>query len=338
MAGSNCPFCETELFRDTVLAGGRCPACMRNLPEDFAVDELPSSKPAKPPQPAGAAEEAPPPPAPGGAWYPVRSGLRLLYWGLGLYGVFAGLAALVLLAMWLANGAPQNVLPAPRVLPPQAVPLLPANLIGALLLLAMLTPLLVMTAIMALVFDLNVLAALLLLLLMVCVLLPAILLLVGVVRCCTPPEQVGARGWAAGALGSLLAEFILWGAAATLAVHMQQTENPDPSEAQWFLILLAAQAVVSLVFQACFFLLLRAVARHFGGRRLGAAFAGFLFALLFGMAAGVGLGAAFASGAVDAAVPWVQPTVGVAELVFNVALFLWLMYLLGRLRRLIPRG
>jgi hypothetical protein len=331
MAETRCPHCETELFRDTVLAGGRCPGCMRNLPEGFAVDQLPSVSPAKPrPRPAGAA------PVPGGAWYPMRSGLALLRWGLSLFWAFCGLA--VLLLLWLLRGAdPRALLPVASLLGPQLMLLLPANLITVLLLTAMATPYLLMLALLA-ALNYDTPAALLLLLAAPCGVTAVVLLLAGVVRCCTPPSRVGARPWAAGSLGSLLASFILWGVAMTLSVRLRQEETPNPDEVRWLLGVAGALAVVSLVFLACFFLLLRASARHFGGKALGAAFVYYLFTMLFVPAAGVGLYVTLVAAGADPGAPWVAPAVGVVELVFNLAMFAWLMYLLGRLRRLITAG
>jgi hypothetical protein len=157
--------------------------------------------------------------------------------------------------------------------------------------------------------------------------------LVGFIMFCTIPYQSGARGWAMAGLACMLA--------CIAAIVLLFIRYPEVSET----ILLAwAAGILLLAFLSHLFLtlVLRAAARYWSDTALGDSFVSYLIVSWVGAVVVVGtfiymIGAAFGDPLVGRrGEAGFSILLGCGSLVFSVAMMIWYLVLLNRLRERIP--
>jgi hypothetical protein len=153
-----------------------------------------------------------------------------------------------------------------------------------------------------------------------------LLALVGLIMFCTIPEQSGARGWAVASLACALASI-----AAVVFLRVFAAARIMSLEHVVGVALLGVVGILLLVFLSSLFftLVLRATARYWGDRDLGDAFVTYFGVAWVGLVAVVLFlflcGGAFAG-----------PVADCGTMVFSLAMLIWYLVLLNRLRGRIP--
>jgi hypothetical protein len=156
----------------------------------------------------------------------------------------------------------------------------------------------------------------------------------GLCLCCTLPTESGGRRWAIGLMVALVASVVLFlvqvvivAAAGALAVRVPAPRAEVALAGdRLFLLLIPVWLVVLVGGSLCFFLLLRAVARSWGNRRLAEEVVAY-FVVSWAVPAAVLVFGSRLQRAVDEHGLW---------LLFHGFMFLWLLTLYARLRELIP--
>jgi hypothetical protein len=305
-----CPHCGAKLFPHEV-TNGECATCRRRLPARFT--EAPSApppvpEPARPPRPVY--DDDPPPLGrpepdlfgrPDPSYGVVRQGVNLVRWGARFGLVFGPVSGLLLFATAVSSQAGDDG--------------------SALLRLAAFAS-------------------------YFCLFVLCLIIVVGMFFCCGVPRDSRGVGWARGLLVCLPTTLLCGLAALPLTVIViyprgwsrRLAEVVAITDQGCFLIALFA-AFGSLV---CFFLLLRGLARDFGDRRLGGGFVAYLTASVLGPFVGglalvvlsFSLAGALGLSSNSASEFFAGGFAGAGSL-YSVVMALWLLFLLGRLDRLL---
>jgi hypothetical protein len=173
-------------------------------------------------------------------------------------------------------------------------------------------------------------------------LLAGLLILIGVCMCCAIPSESGARGWATGVIISLVLCFVAFVGVILFAIAQGMGGVGGGVDEAVVLVGVGVIYLIALAGGLFFTLLLRAAARFWGDLILGSHFVVcFVASLVLGVVvvgaviALAGGAALLGPGAFGAAAPVaIVGTCGV--LVVVLALTVWFLTLLNRLRLLIP--
>jgi hypothetical protein len=306
---STCPNCGSRLYPAEV-AEGRCTSCMKPLPSHVTAD-APVSAPSSGDFSTSPREDWPvsaPPRASFGRspqrWRLMRTGLLLMIWGLIVYLI-------------------ANLLRVPASLATAGMGPQPAS-IGIVLGLGM--------AVLSL-------ASLL-------------LLLVGIGLCCTIPREAGAGGWVVGVILAVVAyvlEFV--GLIAWVFVGLMGGMRGMPGLGGLggmpfngaLLVVIGLMLITAFGGSLSLTMVFRAASLYWNDRGLAKSFVSyFILSWLIPVALGIALIALLAveaggprGGGLGAATG-ISMVFGCAFLIYGLAMFIWLLTLLNRLRQLIP--